>query len=81
MTAKRLPRGTRVYTTQMALRIEDDAKQTFDAMAAAAGVTKAVFFEQLMAHLKGSQLSDRGVPRWMPQPEADDNELPMRLSA
>ncbi|WP_201518819.1 hypothetical protein [Gulosibacter hominis] len=78
---KRRRRGTRVDPVQVNYQISRETKLQFEAMANAAGVSKGVFFEELVAHLTATQLSDRGVPRWMPQPEPDENELPIRLSA
>ncbi len=81
MTAERRARGTRVDPVQISLSVERETKHTLDALAANAGLTKSRFFELLMEHIARDQLSDRGVPRWMPQPEPDENELPIRMSA
>lgn len=56
--------------------IELRRKERFDQIARNSGVTSSVFLELVIDHLE-DELSDRGVPNWMPQPEPDEGELPI----
>lgn len=77
MTAvRRLPRGTRVDTVRATWAIERSAKERFDAMARNAGMSSGAFLEVVIDHL-ASDLTSRGVPSWLPQPEPDEGELPL----
>lgn len=80
MNTSRLIRGTRKDPVQVSFTVASEAREIFASAAKHAGMSKAVFFEVLMEHIE-ENLTDRGVPNWMPQPEPDVNELPMRLSA
>ena len=73
---RRLPRGTRVDPIQTPWVIERSAKERFDAMARNAGMSSAAFLEAVIDHL-ASDLTNRGVPAWLPQPEPDEEELPL----
>lgn len=39
-------------------------------------MSSAGFFEAVVTHLE-NDLTDRGVPHWLPQPEPRDGELPI----
>lgn len=73
---RRLPRGTRVDPIQTPWVIERSAKERFDAMARNAGMSSAALLEAVIDHL-ASDLTNRGVPAWLPQPEPDEEELPL----
>lgn len=72
---RRLPRGTRVDPVQTPWVIERAAKERFDAIARNAGMSSAVFLEAVIDHL-ASELTIRGVPSWLPQPD-HEGELPL----
>ncbi|MFZ4843973.1 hypothetical protein [Mycetocola saprophilus] len=74
MTVKRAPRGTRVAPVRAAWSIETYRKERFDQIARTSGYTSSVFLEMVIDHLE-SELTDRGVPNWVPQPEPKDGEL------
>ncbi len=76
MTRRQIPRGTRVASARLSLIVEEERKRRFDQIAAQAGMSSAGFFEAVVAHLE-EDLSDRGVPNWLPQPEPHDGELPI----
>ncbi len=76
MQVRRRPRGTRVAPVRVAWEIERVRKERFDQLARQAGVSASVFLELVIDHLEG-ELTDRGVPEWMPQPEPDEGELPI----
>jgi hypothetical protein len=54
--------------------IERSAKDRLDQIAEHAEVSSAVMFERLIEH---TELTDRGVPVWWPEPEPKDGELPI----
>lgn len=56
--------------------VEEASKHRFDQLAAQAGLSGAAFFEAVVSHLD-DELTDRGVPAWLPQPEPRDGELPI----
>ena len=76
MQIKRAPRGSRVQPIRAAWTIETRRKERFDQIARAAGVTSSVFLETVIDHLE-TELTSRGVPKWMPQPEPTEGELPI----
>lgn len=76
MTIKRAPRGSRVAPVRAAWSIELQRKERFDQIARNSGVTSSLFLELVIDHLE-TELSDRGVPLWLPQPEPADGELPI----
>ncbi len=76
MTVRRAPRGSRIAPVRAAWSIELRRKERFDQIARNSGVTSSVFLELVIDHLE-DELSDRGVPNWMPQPEPDEGELPI----
>lgn len=76
MQVRRRPRGTRVEPVRVAWEIERVRKERFDQLARQAGVSASVFLELVIDHLEG-ELTDRGVPEWMPQPEPNEGELPI----
>lgn len=76
MSRRQVPRGTRTAPARLSLIVEEERKRRFDQMAAQAGMSAAGFFEAVVTHLEGD-LTDRGVPHWLPQPEPDDGELPI----
>lgn len=45
-------------------------------MARNAGMSSGAFLEVVIDHL-ASDLTSRGVPSWLPQPEPDEGELPL----
>ncbi|WP_231555068.1 hypothetical protein [Microbacterium sp. ZOR0019] len=61
---------------RVAWEIERVRKERFDQLARQAGVSASVFLELVIDHLEG-ELTDRGVPEWMPQPEPNEGELPI----
>lgn len=75
-TVRRLPRDTRVDPVRTPWEIERAAKTRFDAIARNSGMSSSAFLERVIAHLE-DELTDRGVPSWLPQPEPDDGELPI----
>lgn len=76
MQVRRRPRGTRVAPVRVAWEIERVRKERFELLARRAGVSASVFLELVIDHLEG-ELTDRGVPEWMPQPEPNEGELPI----
>lgn len=76
MDVKRAPRGTRVAPIRAAWSIETHRKQRFDQIARKSGYTSSLFLELVIDHLE-DELTDRGVPNWLPQPEPADGELPI----
>lgn len=76
MSRRQIPRGTRLAATRLSLIVEEERKRRFDQMAAQAGMSSAGFFEAVVTHLE-NDLTDRGVPHWLPQPEPEDGELPI----
>lgn len=76
MTVRRAPRGSRIAPVRAAWSIELRRKERFDQIARNSGVTSSVFLELVIDHLE-DELTDRGVPNWMPQPEPDEGELPI----
>ena len=75
-TVRRLPKGTRVDPIQTPWVIERSAKEQFDAIARNSGMSSAALLEAVIGHLS-SELTNRGVPSWLPQPEPDEGELPL----
>lgn len=75
-SVRRLPRGTRVDPVATPWVIERSSKERLDTMARAAGMSASVFLERVIEHV-GDELTDRGVPSWLPQPEPDEGELPI----
>lgn len=53
--------------------VERASKERFDAIAERAGVSSAVLFEHVVAHL---ELTDQGIPTWW-TPLSRDGELPI----
>lgn len=51
--------------------VDQASKDAFDAIAKRSGMTKARFFEELVAHI---ELTDQGIPPWVP-PLDRDGEL------
>lgn len=76
MDVKRAPRGSRVAPVRAAWSIETHRKERFDQLAQRSGYTSSVFLELVIDHLE-DELTDRGVPSWLPQPVPDDGELPI----
>jgi hypothetical protein len=76
MTVRRLPRGTRLETVALGWKVERGSKRTFEAMAANADVSAAVFFEKVVDHLE-QELTLQGLPSWWPAQEPADGELPI----
>lgn len=76
MQVKRRPRGTRIAPVRVAWEIERTRKERFELLARQAGVSASVFLELVIDHIE-DELTDRGVPTWLPQPEPDDGELPI----
>ena len=76
MQVRRRPRGTRVAPVRVAWEIVRDRKERFELLARRAGVSASVFLELVIDHLE-DELTDRGVPEWMPQPEPNEGELPI----
>lgn len=70
MAPRRRPRGTLVNPVSIGYEVEREAKEQFDAIAERLGVSSAVFFEQVVAHI---DLTSEGVPTWWERPE----ELPI----
>lgn len=76
MTAARLPRSTRVDPVKFGYVIDRPYKTRFEQLAQRAGVSGAVYLERLLEHLE-TELTDRGLPEWWPEPELKDGELDM----
>lgn len=76
MQVKRRTRGTRVAPVRVSWEIERTRKERLELLARQAGVSASVFLELVIDHLE-DELTDRGVPTWMPQPEPNDGELPI----
>lgn len=79
MTRRQNPRGTRTVSARVSLVVEEASKLSFDRMAIRAGYSSAGFYEAVVKHLE-SELTDRGVPSWLPQPEPLDGELPIEAA-
>lgn len=73
---RRLPRDTRIDPVRTPWAIERAAKESFDRIARNSGMSSGAFLERVIEHLE-DELTDRGVPHWLPQPEPDDGELPI----
>lgn len=73
MAAARRPRGSMKSPVGLHWEVEAEAKARFDAMAARANVSAAVFFERLVAHV---ELNDSGLPTWWAE-EVRPEELPI----
>ena len=76
MTRRQIPRGTRTASARLSLVVEEEKKDRFAVIAKQSGLSCAGFFEALVDHLE-TELTDRGVPSWLPQPEPHDGELPI----
>lgn len=76
MTAARLPRGTRVDPVRVGWLIEGDRKRLLDSVAANVGVSSSLFLERMIDHLE-EELNSHGRPRWWPEDELRDGELPI----
>lgn len=75
MAAHRRPRGTLVDPVLLGWSVERASKARFEAIADRLGVSSAVFFERVEAHL---ELDARGVPVWWDYPvPSNDGELPI----
>lgn len=68
MAARRRPRGTRVDPVAPGYIIERAAKDQLGALAARAGVSPSLFIERMVEHVT-TELDDRGLPTWWPEPE------------
>lgn len=73
-----IPRGTRAVPARVSLVVEEASKERFIQIAEHSGISQAAFFEALVAHLD-DELTDRGVPTWLPQPTPSDGELPIEV--
>lgn len=76
MTAARLPRDTRNFPVKFGYVVDRPYKVSFERMANRAGVSGAVFLERWIEH-EMSNLTDRGLPSWWPEPETNPEELDM----
>lgn len=76
MAVKRLPKGTRVAPVRVSWEIETARKERFDQIARNLGISSSALLEVVIDHLD-NELTERGVPEWMPQPEPKDGELPI----
>lgn len=65
---KKRPRGTSVDPVQIGLLVERSAKERLTLMAEKAGVSRAVMFEYVMAHMP---IDGRGLPEGWPEVEED----------
>ena len=79
MTRRQIPRGTRLESARVSLVVEEKKKDRFAEIAERAGLSGAGFFEAIVDHLE-TELTDRGVPSWLPQPEPRDGELPIDVA-
>jgi hypothetical protein len=73
MPVKRRERGTLVDGVSMNLEVERPAKKKFEDIAKRSGLSRALFFEGLMANI---ELTSQGIPPWVP-PLDRDGELPI----
>lgn len=71
-----IERGTRHVSARVSLVVESAKKERFEQLARRAGVSYAAFYEAVVDHLE-TELTDRGLPNWWPQPELEDGELPI----
>lgn len=76
MPRPRIAWGTRHAPVRLSIVVEEAARTRFHRLAQHAGVSSAAFFEAVVDHLE-TELTDRGVPDWWPQPEPKDGELPI----
>ena len=76
MTRRQIPRGTRTASARVSLVVEEEKKDRFAVIAKQSGLSGAALFEALVDHLE-TELTDRGVPAWLSQPEPHDGELPI----
>ena len=67
MSAHRRPRGTMTDSVPMGYRVERHAKQDFENIANALGVSGAVLFEAMVEHTR-SHLTTNGTPDWWTTP-------------
>lgn len=75
MTSPRRPRNTLVAPTALGYQVELESKQRFDALARIAGVSKAEFFERVVANIP---VDESGLPTWWPESiDLLDGELPI----
>ena len=73
---RRLPRGTRIDPVATPWVIERASKDRLAAIARNAGMSAGALLELVIARLD-DDLTDRGVPSWLPQPKPDEGELPI----
>ncbi|MET2012956.1 hypothetical protein ABXJ56_15540 [Microbacterium chocolatum] len=76
MTARKLPRNTRVDPARLSLVIERRRKTRLEQLALHLNVSSAALLEAMIDHLD-EELTVRGVPVWWPSPELKDGELAM----
>lgn len=76
MAVKRRERGTLVEGVQLSYEVERSSKDIFEAVARRSGMTNALFFEAMVAHM---ELTDQGIPPWVP-PLDRDGELPIDIT-
>lgn len=70
---QRRERGTMIEPVQLTYSVEAASKRRFEAIAARAGMSGALFFEAVVEHL---ELTDQGIPPWVPELPRD-GELPI----
>lgn len=66
-------RGSLIDPVIPGWRIERQSKERAEAIASRAGVSTSELIEQLLEHV---ELTDQGIPTWMP-PQDRDGELPI----
>ncbi|MGW9159272.1 hypothetical protein [Microbacterium sp. NPDC055665] len=79
MSVERLPWGTREQPKKLGYFIAGPRKQQLEEMVEAAGVSGAVFVERVIAHLYENK-TNRGLPEWWPEQDAQDGELPIEAA-
>lgn len=75
MTDVRRKRGTMKDPVAIGWKIERTSRDRIAAMAAAAGVSASEFVERMAVQTE-SELTDRGVPAWLPSKKSTE-ELPI----
>ena len=75
MTDVRRPRGSVVDPVVTGWKIGRGSRDAIALMAASAGVSASEFVELMAAHTK-SELTDQGIPSWLPEKNRD-GELPI----
>lgn len=76
MAVRRRPYGSLKHPTMLGYMVERTTKEKFDAVAELADVSSSELIETLMLRMLASDLTDQGIPSWMPEKDRS-GELPI----